>query len=224
MPKKVIGFATFVPTISKINFLELEQVMPVKLQKHHREKLLGILNCYLADAYIFEAAPTVSKLKKEAQKIEKSARTLAKLLADASELGQTTVGECWPWERYLSNPSFSNPSATIRLLRDLKLKARQCQQDLPIDKPGRSQKAYLAPFIAAVGRVYDDAGGKRRGVHKIHSMAKLDKTYGGVLFEGICWLLDRADCTYKHSTVAQEIEDWRRDSNQEKYKKPENWI
>ncbi|MCZ6554877.1 MAG: hypothetical protein O6759_02020, partial [Candidatus Dadabacteria bacterium] len=184
---------------------------------------LGILNCYLADAYIFKAGPTVSKLKKEAQKIEKSARTLAKLLADASELGQATVGKCWPWERYLSSPSFSNPSATIRLLRDLAFKARQCQEDLPIDKPGRSQKAYLAPFIAAVGRVYDDAGGKRRGVHKIHSKAELDETYGGVLFKGICWLLDRADSTYMPNTVAQVIEDWRRDSNQDKYKKPENW-
>jgi len=221
MTKKVnAGFAAFIPEVSKLDFPELERVMQVELREHHRVKLLGTLNSYLGDAFYFEHAPTVAEVRKRAEKIEKHARNLAELLADGSELGQATDAECWPWERYLNNPYFSNSNATIRLLRDLEFKAWVFLDNLSSDNPGRPQNAYLAPFIAAVGRVYDDAGGKGGGI----STNRIDgKTPEGALFDGICWLLDKAERTYRRNTVAQVVKDWRKQGDHKKYKKPENW-
>jgi len=223
MPKRILGFATMVPEVfeTDLDFSELEIIMQVKLKERHRAEILKVLNHYLADATYIKKAPTVAKVRKRAEEIEKSARTLARHLSDPSELGQATVGECWPWK------SYPDPNVGIRLLRDIAFKAKVFHQELPSDKPGRSQEVYLAPFIATIGKIYDYAGGEFPGISSNHS----NNISKGRLFEGICWLLDKRKWDhqskgkgdYPQDAIAREITKWRKEGGHEKYKKPENW-
>ena len=213
MPKKVLGFAINVLELKDLDFVELEKVMRVKLNKSHREELLATLNSYLANAAIFKQAPTVALVRKHSEKIEKHAHVLARLLGDSSELGQAAVGRCWPWR------SMADPHRVTLLLYELAGNAKASRLDLPRDKAGRPENAYLAPFVAAIGRIYDVAGGKGQGVYK----TRIDGTYQGALLDGICCLLNQGKKTHWRNTVAQVIEDWRQQGDHEKYKKPNNW-
>jgi hypothetical protein len=235
-------FATMVPEVTELDFAPLEEVSELKFKEVHKRKLLESLNCYLADAKIFDDAPSVQEVRRRLEKINKHSQEFATLLSDVepplddpmlksleyrakrallreerTATRQTAIRLCFPFHRI-------DPDALVRILRELAMSSGVSARDLERGKSGRPPNASLERFLQEVGEVFDTAGGRGIvGAHWREGSNKYSGRYSGRLLKLICELLEQAKkrggADYSRNTIAQRIKELRRAAKRKGYKR-----